>query len=116
VVPGLDVIACTYCGHWSQTNPPSFDEVARRHNEGLTCNLPPWVAPDPALAAAEDKAAKEAAEAAGGDGTGSYEISRSAWAAASAGEDCWVGLGFASGPSLTLPLTLTLTLTLTPTR
>ena len=88
VVPGLDVIACTYCGHWSHTNPPSFKEVAARHDKGLTCNLPPWVAPDPALAALEDKAAKEAAEAAGGDGSGSYEISRSAWAAASAGEDC----------------------------
>mmetsp|Transcript_21236 Transcript_21236/g.64769 ORF Transcript_21236/g.64769 Transcript_21236/m.64769 type:complete len:714 (+) Transcript_21236:223-2364(+) len=27
VVPGLDVVQCTYCAHWSFTNPPTLDEL-----------------------------------------------------------------------------------------
>ena len=48
VVPGLDVVQCTYCGHWSFTTPPSFEQLEEQAAIGRTTDVFPvlgWLQP-----------------------------------------------------------------------
>jgi len=49
VVPGLDVIQCTYCSHWSFTNPPKAGDSQPE----LATGIPAGLAEGPASMMAE---------------------------------------------------------------